>query len=122
MPEALERWPVDLLGRVLPRHLQIIYEINRRFLHEVRRPLPGRRDRLGACRSSIEDGDAVRMAHLAIVGSHAVNGVAALHTGILKENVFRDFHEMGPEKFNNKTNGDHPAALAEEGQPGPLAP
>ena len=106
LPEALERWPVHLLGRVLPRHLQLIYEINHRFLNEVRQRFPHDDER---CRrlSIIEEGSEqrVRMAHLAIVGSHAVNGVAALHTEILKADVFRDFYEMWPEKFSNKTNG-----------------
>ena len=96
----------DLLGRVLPRHLQIIYEINHRFLNEVRQRFPNDDDR---CRrmSIIEEGpeQRVRMAHLAIVGGHAVNGVAALHTDILKADVFRDFYELWPEKFSNKTNG-----------------
>ena len=106
MPEALERWTVDLLGRVLPRHLQIIYEINHRFLTAVRQRFPNDDDR---CRrmSIIEEGpeQRVRMAHLAIVGGHVVNGVAALHTDILKTEVFRDFYELWPEKFSNKTNG-----------------
>ena len=106
LPEALERWQVALLGRVLPRHLQLIYEINHRFLNEVRQRFPNDDER---CRrmSLIEEGQEqrVRMAHLAIVGGHAVNGVAALHTDILKADVFRDFYEMWPEKFSNKTNG-----------------
>ena len=106
LPEALERWTVALLGRVLPRHLQLIYEINHRFLNEVRQRFPNDDER---CRrmSIIEEGpeQRVRMAHLAIVGSHAVNGVAALHTEILKTEVFRDFYELWPEKFSNKTNG-----------------
>jgi starch phosphorylase len=106
MPEALERWRVDLLGRVLPRHLQLIYEINQRFLNQVRQRFPNDDER---CRrmSIIEEGDEkrVRMANLAIVGGHTVNGVAALHTDILKTEVFRDFYDMWPEKFSNKTNG-----------------
>ncbi|HMF89235.1 MAG TPA: glycogen/starch/alpha-glucan phosphorylase [Candidatus Angelobacter sp.] len=106
MPEALERWVMNLLGQVLPRHLQIIYEINHRFLNDVRQRFPGDDER---CRrmSIIEEGPEkrVRMANLAIVGSHAVNGVAAMHTEILKTDVFRDFYEMWPEKFSNKTNG-----------------
>ena len=106
MPEALERWPVELLGRVLPRHLQIIFEINHRFLNAVRQRFPNDDER---CRrmSIIEEGPEkrVRMANLAIVGGHAVNGVAALHTEIIKNEVFRDFYELWPEKFNNKTNG-----------------
>ncbi len=105
MPEALERWPVSLLGPMLPRHLMIIYEINERFLAEVRR---AGADEARCQRLSIleEDGEQrVRMAALAIVGSHSVNGVAALHTDILKSSVFPDFHELWPDKFSNKTNG-----------------
>src|SRR5262249_55354825 len=105
MPEAMERWPVDLLARVLPRHLQIVYEINRPFLDLVRER-GGDDDR---CRrmSIVEEGETkrIRMAHLAIVGSHSVNGVAALHSEILKRALFKDFYEMWPERFNNKTNG-----------------
>jgi starch phosphorylase len=106
LPEALERWPVTLLERVLPRLLQIIYEINRRFLEEVARQFPGDTNRLRRM-SLIEEGDekSVRMAHLAIVGSHSVNGVSTLHTEILKAELFRDFFDMYPEHFNNKTNG-----------------
>jgi glycogen phosphorylase len=106
MPEALEKWPVDLLERVLPRHIQIIYEINRRFLDNVRKLHPEDNQRL-ARMSIIEEGQEkqTRMANLAIIGSHSVNGVAALHTEILKAGVFRDFYEMWPHKFNNKTNG-----------------
>lgn len=106
LPEALERWSVSLLGTVLPRHLQIIYEINRRFLQQVARRYPDDSDRLRRM-SLIEEGDEkrVRMAHLAIVGSHSTNGVAALHTELLKNHVFRDFFEFFPERFNNKTNG-----------------
>jgi starch phosphorylase len=106
LPEALEAWPVDLLGVVLPRHLQIIYEINRRFLEEVRQRYPGDEARVRRM-SIIEEGHEkkVRMAHLAIVGSHAVNGVSALHTRILREELFRDFADLWPERFHNKTNG-----------------
>ncbi len=106
LPEALEKWRVRLVGTVLPRHLQIIFEINRRFLEEVRRQFPGDEPRVQRM-SIIEEGEEkrIRMAHLAIVGSHAVNGVAALHTRILQEDLFRDFHEMWPDKFSNKTNG-----------------
>jgi starch phosphorylase len=106
LPEALEKWSTGLLEYVLPRHLQIIYEINRRFLEEVSRRYPGDNARLSRM-SIIEEGPEkrVRMANLAIVGSHSVNGVAALHTSILKGELFRDFFEMWPEKFNNKTNG-----------------
>ncbi len=107
--EALEKWPVELVARMLPRHLEIIYEINQRFLDEVGRRFG--RDDARARRMSILDEDGgrrVRMASLAIVGSHSVNGVAALHTEILKRDVFRDYHEMWPERFNNKTNGITP--------------
>jgi glycogen phosphorylase len=109
MPEALETWPTDLLGRVLPRHLQIIYEINRRFLDQVARRFPGDPGRLRAM-SIIDEGPPkqVRMAHLAIVGSHSVNGVAALHTDLLKSGLFADFHRMYPARINNKTNGITP--------------
>ena len=97
---------VSLFGRVLPRHLQIIYEINRRLLNEVRERFPADNERYRRM-SIIEEGPEkrVRMANLAIVGSHAVNGVAAMHTEILKTDVFRDFYEMWPQKFSNKTNG-----------------
>jgi starch phosphorylase len=121
LPEALERWPVGLVGTMLPRHLEIIYEINRQFLDEV-----GQRfgpDDARARRMSIidEDGERrVRMATLAIVGSHSVNGVAELHTEILKRDVFRDFHEMWPERFNNKTNGITPRRWLLKSNP-PLA-
>ena len=106
LPEALEKWRVSLLAALLPRHLEIIYEINRRFLEQVADRFPGDEDRLRRM-SIIEEGDdrRIRMAYLAIVGSHKVNGVAELHTRILKEDVFRDFHEMWPGKFTNKTNG-----------------
>ena len=109
LPEALERWPVWLFGRVLPRHLQIVYEINRRFLDEVRARFPGDEERARRM-SLIEEGpeQRVRMAHLAIVGSSKVNGVSALHSRILRERLFRDFAEMTPEKFGNQTNGITP--------------
>jgi starch phosphorylase len=109
MPEALETWPVELVGRVLPRHLQIIYEINQRFLEQVAKRYPGDARRLGDM-SIIAEGETkrVRMAHLAIVGSHSVNGVAELHTLLLKTRIFSDFNEFYPGKFNNKTNGITP--------------
>jgi starch phosphorylase len=109
MPEALERWSVDLFARVLPRHLEIIYEINRRFLDEVR--ARGDVDAGAISRMSlIEEGPVrqVRMANLAVVGSHSVNGVAALHTELLKTDLFHDFDALWPERFNNKTNGVTP--------------
>ncbi|MCU0821714.1 MAG: glycogen/starch/alpha-glucan family phosphorylase, partial [Spirochaetes bacterium] len=106
LPEALEKWQVSLFERVLPRHILIIYEINRRFLEDVSGIFPGDSERLKRM-SIIEESDEkrVRMANLAIVGSHSVNGVAALHSEILKESLFRDFYDIWPEKFNNKTNG-----------------
>jgi starch phosphorylase len=106
MQEALEKWPVNLIQRVLPRHLQIIYEINRRFLQLVSNRWPGDMNRLRRM-SLIEEGGLkqVRMAHLAIVGSHSVNGVAKLHTELLKRDVVPDFNELWPDRFNNKTNG-----------------
>ena len=106
LPEALETWPVWFLEQILPRHLEIIYEINERFLNEVRQRFPdddGRLERMSLIEEHWER--KVRMAHLAIVGSHSVNGVARLHSDILKQELFRDFYEMYPERFNNKTNG-----------------
>jgi glycogen phosphorylase len=109
LPEALETWPVELIGRLLPRHLEIIYEINRRFLLEVADQYPDDGSRLARMSIIAEGHDRrVRMAHLAIVGSHSVNGVAALHTSILKENLFHDFHQFYPRKFKNVTNGVSP--------------
>jgi starch phosphorylase len=109
LPEALERWPVRLFQCLLPRLLEIIYEINSHFLNEVRQRWPGDVARVRRM-SLIEEGGEpqVRMAWLAIVGSFSVNGVAALHSNLLKEGLFRDFHEMWPHKFNNKTNGVTP--------------
>ena len=106
LPEALEKWPVYMFDNMLPRVLEIIYEINARFLAEVSRRWPGDTDRLRRM-SIIEEGDTpmVRMAYLAIVGSFSVNGVAELHSRLLKERLFHDFYEMWPDKFNNKTNG-----------------
>ncbi len=109
LPEALEKWSVPLFEKLLPRLLQIIYEINARFLQQVARKWPGDTDRLSRM-SIIEEGDVkhVRMAYLAIVGSFSVNGVAALHSQLLSDGLFRDFYELWPEKFNNKTNGVTP--------------
>lgn len=106
LPEALETWPVSLLEQILPRHLQIIYEINHQFLKSVIHRYPGDHDRLR--RMSLineEHGRRVRMAHLAVVGSHAVNGVAQIHTDLMKSTIFRDFNEYYPGKLSNKTNG-----------------
>ncbi|MFN4065781.1 MAG: glycogen/starch/alpha-glucan phosphorylase [Thermosynechococcus sp.] len=109
LPEALEKWPLDLFGSLLPRHLQIIYEINQRFLDQVRLQYPGDNDRLRRLSIIDESGCRyVRMAHLAAVGSHAINGVAALHSELLKQTVLKDFYELTPEKFSNKTNGVTP--------------
>jgi starch phosphorylase len=109
LSEALERWPVSLLEKVLPRHLQIIYEINSRLLEDVQRRWPGDPDRMRRM-SLIEEGPEkkVRMAHLAITGSHAVNGVSALHSELVKTVLVPDFHELWPERFSNKTNGVTP--------------
>ena len=106
LSEALEKWPVSLLEHVIPRHLQIIYEINHRFLQKVAALHPGDDDLLRRM-SLIEEGETkqVRMAHLALVGSHSVNGVSALHTEILKRENFSDFHALWPERFVNITNG-----------------
>ncbi len=119
LPEALERWPVSLFERLLPRPLEIIYEINARFLREVAVKWPGdieRRRRM----SIIEEEPVrqVRMAWLAIVGSFSVNGVAALHSRLLKEGLFRDFVDLWPEKFNNKTNGVTPRRWVAHANPG----
>ena len=103
MAEALEKWPIDLFSRLLPRIYQITEEINRRFLCEIQARYPNNQDKVREM-AIIYDGQ-VRMAYLAIVGSHSVNGVAALHTDILKKDVLKSFYEMMPEKFNNKTNG-----------------
>ena len=109
LAEALERWPLPLLAKLLPRHLEIIYEINRRFLDDLRVRYPND-DQLLRRLSLIDDaGDKyIRMAHLASVGSHAINGVAVLHTELLKRTVLRDFHRVSPEKFLNVTNGVTP--------------
>jgi starch phosphorylase len=109
LPEALERWPLAVFARVLPRHLEIIYEINARFLDEVRIRFLGDEGRIARLSLIDESGERyVRMAHLACVGSHAINGVAALHSELLKSDVLRDFYELWPQKFSNKTNGVTP--------------
>ncbi|MCF7964669.1 MAG: glycogen/starch/alpha-glucan phosphorylase [Methylobacter tundripaludum] len=109
LPEALEKWPVSLMQRLLPRLMEIIFEINARFLAEVSMHWPADTDRLSRM-SIIEEGDRqqVRMAHLAIVGSFSVNGVAQLHSKLLTQDLFRDFYSLWPHKFNNKTNGVTP--------------
>jgi starch phosphorylase len=109
LPEALERWPLPLFKRVLPRHLEIIYEINARFLEEVRIRFFGDESRIARLSLIDESGPRhVRMAHLACVGSHAINGVAALHSELLKRDVLADFYAMWPEKFTSMTNGVTP--------------
>lgn len=119
MPEALETWPVSMMGRVLPRHLEIIFEINRRFLDKIATLYPGNERKLREM-SIISEGEVkrVRMAHLAIIGSHSVNGVAALHTKLLKTRIFKDFHELYPGKFNSKTNGITPRRWLLKSNPG----
>jgi starch phosphorylase len=109
LPEALERWPVSLFEELLPRHLMLIYEINLRFLRKVQARWPGDMARLQRM-SIIDDGPPkqVRMTHLATVGSHSINGVARLHSDLLKSQLLSDFSEMFPERFNNKTNGVSP--------------
>ncbi len=110
LPEALEKWSVSLFEKVLPRHLQIVYEINERFLmNEVERRWPGN-DEMKKELSIIEEGNPkmVRMAFLAAIGSHSINGVAALHTQLLEKNLFKGLYELYPERFNNKTNGITP--------------
>ena len=106
MPEALETWSIELLGKLLPRHLEIIYEINQHFLHEIAQKYPNDPEHMQRM-SLVEEnnGRRVRMAHVSIVGSYSVNGVSQLHTNLLKEKLFKDFHEFYPGKFNNKTNG-----------------
>jgi starch phosphorylase len=119
LPEALETWPLAMFAESLPRHLEIIYEINRRFLDEVRAKFPGDDDRLRRMSLIGEDnGKSVRMAHLATVGSHAINGVAALHSELLKKSVLKDFYELWPERFSNKTNGVTPRRFLALSNPG----
>lgn len=109
LPEALEKWPLKLFGEMLPRHLEIIYEINSRFLDDVRIKFPDDLSRVSRMSLIDEGGERyIRMANLACVGSFAINGVAQLHTELLQKDVLHDFYEMYPEKFNNKTNGITP--------------
>ena len=118
LPEALERWPVDLFELLIPRHLEIVYEINRRFLDDVRRLFPGDEARVRRM-SLIEEGPyrKVRMAHLAVVGSHSTNGVAAIHSDLLRASLLRDFAELYPARFNNKTNGVTPRRWLQQANP-----
>jgi starch phosphorylase len=109
LPEALERWPLSLFARILPRHIEIIFEINARFLDEVRMRFPGDAARLARMSLIDESGERyVRMANLASVGSHTINGVAALHSELLKQDVLADFYALWPDKFTNVTNGVTP--------------
>lgn len=109
LPEALERWPVGLLEKLLPRHLEIIYNINQLFMELVGKKWPGDFVRMRRMSLVEEYGDKkINMANLCIVSSHAVNGVAALHSDLLKKQTFRDFYELWPERFQNKTNGITP--------------
>ena len=118
LPEALEKWPVELFETFIPRNLEIIYEINRRFLDEVRRRFPGDEGRVARV-SLLEDGSQpkIRMANLAIVGSHSTNGVSAVHSQLLRTTTVRDLAELYPERFNNKTNGVTPRRWLLEANP-----
>ena len=119
LPEALERWPRKLFGELLPRHLEIVDEINRRHLEQVHERFPGDEELVRRISLIDENGERyVRMAHLASLGSHAINGVAELHTALLKRDVLRDFYQLTPEKFSNKTNGVTPRRWVVLGNPG----
>ena len=119
LPEALETWPVDMFERILPRHLEIVFRINHDFLQEVRHRHPGDSELLRRVSLVGEDGERrVRMAHLAVVGSHKVNGVAAIHTGLMKSTIFSDFEHLNPGKINNKTNGVTPRRWLLAANPG----
>ncbi|MGD9619537.1 MAG: glycogen/starch/alpha-glucan phosphorylase [Mycolicibacterium sp.] len=119
LPEALETWSLPMFAKFLPRHLEIIYEINGRFLDEVRARFPGDEDRVRRMSLIDESGEKrIRMAHLATVGSHAINGVAALHSELLKTTVLQDFFELWPERFSNKTNGVTPRRFLGLANPG----
>ena len=119
LPEALEKWPVEMFESLLPRHLQIVYEINARFLDEVRLRFPYDAERVSRMSIIDESGPRwVRMAHLACVGCFAINGVAALHSRLLKETVLKDFHDLWPHKFSNKTNGVTPRRFMMLSNPG----
>jgi starch phosphorylase len=119
LPEALETWPVETFQRILPRHLEIIYGINQRFLDEVRSTYPGDSARVQRMSLIDEAGNrSIRMAPLATVGSFSVNGVSAMHTALLKRSVLSDFHEFYPGKFNNKTNGVTPRRFMALANPG----
>ena len=119
LPEALETWPVDLIAKVLPRHLEIIFEINHRFLETVKEIFPGDHQKLSDL-SIISEGEPrqVRMAHLAIIGSHSTNGVAELHSNILKTHLFKNFNDLYPGKLKNVTNGITPRRWLYQTNPG----
>ena len=119
LPEALEKWPLPLFGKMLPRHLEIIFEINRRLLDEIRRTYPGDDERVQRL-SIIDESDQkyIRMAHIAALGSHSVNGVAEMHTELLKATIMRDFCEISPGKFRNITNGVTPRRWVALANPG----
>ena len=118
LPEALERWPIDLFELLIPRHLEIIFEINRRFLDDVRRLYPGDEARVQRM-SLVEESPVrkIRMAHLAVVGSHSTNGVAAIHSELLRTSVLHDFAELFAGRFNNKTNGVTPRRWLQQANP-----
>jgi starch phosphorylase len=118
LPEALEKWAIELFETLIPRHLEIIYEINRRFLNDVRRRYPGDGNRVSRM-SLLEDEPSrkVRMAHLAVIGTHSTNGVAKIHSHLLRTSVLNDFAEMFPERFNNKTNGVTPRRWLQQANP-----
>ncbi len=119
LPEALEKWPVSLFSQILPRHLEIIYEINQRFLNIVRKRYPGDENKVRSLSLIDESGERyVRMANLACVGSHVINGVAALHSKLLTQDLLKDFYDLWPEKFNNKTNGITPRRFLVLSNPG----
>jgi len=109
LPEALEKWDVNLLGNLLPRHLELIYEINFFFLESVKKKYPNDSGRLISL-SCVEEGETkkIRMANLCVIGSHAVNGVAAIHSELIKQTLFKSFYELDSSKFSNKTNGVTP--------------
>jgi starch phosphorylase len=118
LPEALERWPIELFEMLIPRHLEIVYEINRRFLDDVRRLYPG--DEARVQRMSLVENEPVRkvrMAHLAVVGSHSTNGVAAIHSDLLRTRVLCDFADLFGPRFNNKTNGVTPRRWLQQANP-----
>ncbi|MGB6449132.1 MAG: glycogen/starch/alpha-glucan phosphorylase [Steroidobacteraceae bacterium] len=118
LPEALERWPVEFFEMFVPRHLEIVYEINRRFLDDVRHRYPGDEARVQRM-SLVEEGPVrkIRMAHLAVVGSHSTNGVAAIHSDLLRTRVLSDFAGLFPRRFNNKTNGVTPRRWLQQANP-----